>query len=131
MNNNNPLDESKLAGFIAIPPLMYENKLLIYKTGEQTSWIQIKIYNHKRLSCTHNAVGHEVMPVKLPATVVLLVEILHLWNQIFQLCRKRDKNLLAAPRPRSSVQDLNVDRVSWWATHRNTKSLEFTFHIYD
>lgn len=60
---------------------------------------------------THDAVGHEVMPVKLPAAVVLLIEVFHLWYQIFQLCRQRDEDLLAAPRPRSSIQDLYVDRV--------------------
>lgn len=49
------------------------------------------------ICCTHDAVGHEVMPVKLPATVVFLIEVFYLWYQILQLCRKRDKNLLAAP----------------------------------
>lgn len=60
---------------------------------------------------THDAVGHEVMPVELPAAVVLLIEVLHLWYQVLQLCRQRDEDLLAAPRPRSGIQDLDVDRV--------------------
>lgn len=60
---------------------------------------------------THDAVGHQVVPVKLPATVVLLVEILHLWDEVFQLCRQGDEDLLAAPRPCSGVQDLYVDGV--------------------
>lgn len=51
------------------------------------------------------------MPVKLPATVVLLVEVLHLWDEVFQLRGEGDEDLLAAPRPRSGIQDLYVDRV--------------------
>lgn len=60
---------------------------------------------------THDAVGHQVVPVKLPAAVVLLVEVLHLWDEVFQLCRKGNEDLLAAPGPGSSIQDLYVDRV--------------------
>lgn len=51
------------------------------------------------------------MPVKLPAAVVLLVEILHLWDEVFQLCGEGDEDLLAAPRPRSGIQDLDIDGV--------------------
>lgn len=60
---------------------------------------------------THNAIGHQVMPVKLSAAVVLLVEILHLWDEVFQLCREGHEDLLAAPGPRSGIQDLYVDGV--------------------
>lgn len=65
----------------------------------------------KEKAGTHDAVGHQVMPVQLPAAVVLLVEILHLWNEVFQLCGEGDKDLLAAPRPRPRIQDLDVDGV--------------------
>lgn len=68
---------------------------------------------------THDAIGHEVMPVELPATVVLLVKIFNLGDQIFQLHGQRDENLLAAPRPRSGVQDLYVDRVSCRGAKKN------------
>lgn len=60
---------------------------------------------------THNAIGHEVMPVQLPAAVVLLVEIFHLRDQVLQLRGQRHKHFLAAPRPCAGVQDLYVDRV--------------------
>lgn len=52
------------------------------------------------------------MPVELPATVVLLVEVLHLWDEVFQFCGEGDEHLLAASRPRSGIQDLYVDGVS-------------------
>ncbi len=45
---------------------------------------------------THNAVGHEVMPVEFATAVVPLVEVFHLWDQVLQLRGQRDKNLLAA-----------------------------------
>lgn len=45
---------------------------------------------------THNAVGHEVMPVELPTAVIPLVEVLHLGDQVLQLCGQRDENLLTA-----------------------------------
>lgn len=70
----------------------------------------------RRSRRTHDSVGHQVMPVELPAAVVLLVEVLHLWDEVFQLRRKGDEDLLAAPRPRSSIQDLDVDGVGWRVT---------------
>lgn len=70
----------------------------------------------RRSRRTHDSVGHQVMPVELPAAVVLLVEVLHLRDEVFQLRGKGDEDLLAAPRPRSSVQDLDVDGVGWRVT---------------
>lgn len=61
--------------------------------------------------CTHNAVGHEVMPVEFATAVIPLVEVLHLGNQVLQLRGQRDKDLLTASRPGSGVQDLNVHAV--------------------
>lgn len=46
---------------------------------------------------THDAVGHEVMPVEFAAAVIPLVEVFHLGDQVLQLGGQRDKNLLAAP----------------------------------
>ena len=60
---------------------------------------------------THDAVGHEVVPVELPAAVVLLVEVLHLRDQVLELGGQRHKHLLAAPGPRPRVQDLDVHAV--------------------
>ena len=60
---------------------------------------------------THYAIGHEVVPVQLPAAVVPLVEVLHLRDQVLQLRGQRDEHLLTAAGPRSSVQDLNVHTV--------------------
>lgn len=51
--------------------------------------------------------------------MVLFIEVFYLWYQILQLCRKRNENLLAAPRPCTSIQDLNVDRVSCTGIHKN------------
>lgn len=49
--------------------------------------------------------------MQLPAAVVLLVEVLHLWDEVLQLGRKGDEDLLAAPGPGPSIQDLYVDGV--------------------
>lgn len=70
----------------------------------------------RRSRRTHDSVGHQVMPVELPAAVVLLVEVLHLRDEVFQLRGEGDEDLLAAPRPGSSVQDLDVDGVGWRVT---------------
>lgn len=43
------------------------------------------------------------MPVEFTSTVIPFVEILHLWDQILQLCGKRHKDLLTASGPGSSI----------------------------
>jgi len=67
--------------------------------------------NDLLLRLTHDAVGHEVMPVELASAVIPLVEVFHLGDQVLQLRGQRDENLLAASRPCSGVQDLNVHAV--------------------
>lgn len=64
-----------------------------------------------RLQLTHNAVGHEVVPVEFASAVIPLVEVFHLRDQVLQLRGQRDKNLLTASWPRAGVQDLNVHAV--------------------
>lgn len=41
--------------------------------------------NINNYSITYNSIGHEVMPVEFSAAVVLLVEVFHFWDEVFQL----------------------------------------------
>ena len=77
--------------------------------------------HHLLLRLTHDAVGHEVMPVEFASAVIPLVEVFHLGDQVLQLRGQRDENLLAAPRPRSGVQDLNVHTVRYREYKKNWK----------
>lgn len=56
--------------------------------------------------------------MEFPTAVVPLVEVLDLGDQVLQLRRQRDENLLAAPGPRPGVQDFNVHAVRCRNTNR-------------
>lgn len=51
------------------------------------------------------------MPVQFAPTVIPLVEVFHLRDQVLQFCGQRHKHLLTASWPGSGVEDLNVHTV--------------------
>ena len=63
------------------------------------------------ISVTHNAIGHEVMPLQLAATVFMPVELFHLRDVVLKLHGESDGYPVTAPCPRSRIQDLDVDGV--------------------
>ena len=62
-------------------------------------------------AAAYNAVGHEVVPLELPALVLASVEVLHLGDVVLQLHGKTHCYPVTAACPRPCVQDLQVDGV--------------------
>ncbi len=52
-----------------------------------------------------------MVPLQLAAVVLHAVELLHLRDVVLQLHGQRDGHPVTGPRPRTRVQDLDVDRV--------------------
>lgn len=59
-----------------------------------------------------------MVPLQLASVVLVAVEVLHLRDEVLQLEGEGDLHPLAAARPRTRVQDLDVDGV---CTERSTE----------
>ena len=73
--------------------------------------VHLKILKDKWLVIAYDAVAHVMVPLQLAATVFVAVELFHLRDEVFELCRKSDGDAVGAARPRTCVEDLDVDGV--------------------
>ncbi len=64
-----------------------------------------------QVNATHDAVGHEVVPLEFAAVVLHAVELLDLRDVVLELHGQRHRDAVRRARPRARVQDLYVDRV--------------------
>lgn len=62
--------------YIYIKLLNTSNKDIHQNSGKETGKYQ-----------AYRAIGHVVMPQQFPSWMLLAIEILHLWDEIFQLHR--------------------------------------------